>query len=186
VLGEAAKLVPDEDVQIVPMPPGNMGSSVEASVTDAAFIWEPFTSQYLIRGKTKVIFDVNEALPKYPWYIIMALPDTLKNNRAAVVKALRAHKKAVDYLNSSLDAGNDIIAQAFKLEEVTDEQGMKYSGADVVAKARERLGWEWNITDEDKNFIQRLMDYSLSLGYIKESLDVNDLVDLSLAKEAIQ
>lgn len=140
VLGEEAKLKPDEDVQIVPMPPGNMGSSVEASVTGAAFIWEPFTSQYLLRGKTKVIFDVNEALPKYPWYIIMALPDTLKNKRAAVVKALRAHKKAVDYLNSSPDAGNDIIANVFKLEEVTDEQGVKYSGTDIVAKARERLG----------------------------------------------
>jgi len=186
VLGEAAKLKPDEDVQIVPMPPGNMGSSVEASVTDAAFIWEPFTSQYLLRGKVKVIFDVNEALPKYPWYIIMALPDTLKNNREAVVRALRAHKKAVDYLNSSPDAGNDIIAKAFKLEEVTDENGVKHPGTDIVAMARQRLGWEWQITDKDKAFIQRLMDYSHKLGYIKQALSADDLVDQSLAKEAMK
>lgn len=186
VLGEAAKLKPDEDVQIVPMPPGNMGSSVEAGVTDAAFIWEPFTSQYLLRGKTKVIFDVNEALPKYPWYIIMALPDTIKNNRAAIVKALRAHKRAVDYLNSSPDAGNDIIAAAFKLEDVTDEQGNIHPGTDIVVQARKRLGWEWRITDEDKTFIQRLMDYSHSLGYIKVKLSADDLVDQSLAEEAMQ
>ena len=186
VLGEAAKLKPDEEVQIVPMPPGNMGSSVEARVTDAAFIWEPFTSQYLLRGKTKVIFDVNEALPKYPWYIIMALPDTIKNNRAAIVKALRAHKRAVDYLNSSPDAGNDIIAAAFKLEDVTDEQGNIYSGTDIVVQARQRLGWEWRITEKDKTFIQRLMDYSHSLGYIKEKLNADDLVDLSLAEEAMK
>ncbi len=186
VLGEAAKLIPDEDVQIVPMPPGNMGSSVEASVTDAAFIWEPFTSQYLIRGKTKVIFDVNEALPKYPWYIIMALPDTLKDKRPAVIKALRAHKKAVDFLNSSPDAGNDIIAAAFKLEEVTDENGVKHPGTAIVAAARSRLGWEWNITDADKAFIQRLMDYSYSLGYIKQALNADDLIDQSLAREAMQ
>jgi len=186
LLGEAAKLKPDEDVRIVPMPPGNMGSSVEASVTDAAFIWEPFTSQYLLRGKTKVIFDVNEALPKYPWYIIMALPDTLKNNRAAIVKALRAHKRAVDYLNSSPDAGNDIIADVFKLEEVIDEQGNKHPGTDIVAQARQRLGWEWRITEKDKAFIQRLMDYSHSLGYIKDPLNADDLIDLSLAEEAMK
>lgn len=185
VLAEGAKLKPDTDVQIVPMPPGNMGSSVEASVTDAAFIWEPFTSQFLLRGKTKVIFDVNQALPKYPWYIIMALPDTLKNNRTAVVKALKAHKRAVDYLNSSPDAGNDVIAKAFKLEDVTDENGVKHPGTDVVAAARQRLGWEWMITDKDKAFIQRLMDYSFKLGYIKEQLKADDLVDQSLAKEAM-
>jgi len=186
VLGEAANLKPDEDVQIVPMPPGNMGSSVEASVTDAAFIWEPFTSQYLLRGKTKVIFDVNEALPKYPWYIIMALPDTLKNKRDEVVRALKAHKRAVDYLNSSPDAGNDIIAAAFKLEDVTDKEGNTRTGTDIVAKARERLGWEWLITEKDKSFIQRLMDYSLALGYIKIKLNADDLIDSSLAEESMK
>ena len=184
VLGEAANIKPDEQVTIIPMPPGNMGSSVEAGVTDAAFIWEPFTSQYLLRGKIKVVFDVNQAMPKYPWYIIMALPDTLKENRAAVVKALKAHKRAVEYLNSSPDAGNDVIAKAFKLEKVTDDKGVEHAGSDVVAAARQRLGWDYELSANDTAFIQRLMDYSFSLGYIKERLNADDLIDSSLMKEA--
>lgn len=128
VLGEAAKLRPDKDVQIVPMPSGNMGPSVEAKVTDAAFIWEPFTAQFLLRGKTQVIFDMNKAVPKYPWYIIMAVPDTLKNKRSAVVKVLRAHRRAVKYLNSSPNVGNDIIAKAFRMETVTDASGKEHPG----------------------------------------------------------
>ena len=102
VLGEAAKLKPDQDLEIISMPTGNMDSAVDQKVVNAAFIWEPFTSQSLSRGNTQVIFDMNKAVPKYPWYIVMAMPDTLKNKRTAVIKVLRAHKQAVDYLNSCL------------------------------------------------------------------------------------
>ena len=184
VLEQAAKLTPDKDVQIVPMPSGNMGPSVESKVVDGAFIWEPFTSQFELRGTSKVIFDMNTAVPKYPWYIIMAMPEALKNKREEVKKVLRAHKRAVDFLNSSPTAGNDIIAKAFKLEDVKNENtGKNISGVEIVAQARKRLGWEWNLSDNDLNFIQTLMKYSKELGYIKEDLKVNDLVDRSFTEE---
>lgn len=179
VFREAASMEPDKDARIIPMPPGNMGASVESKVVDGAFIWEPFTSQFVLRGQSKVIFDVNEALPKYPWYIIMALPDTIAKKQKAIRGVLRAHKKAVEFLNSSPTAGNDIIAKAFKLQAVVDEKGVSHSGTDIVASARKRLGWEWNITDNDTAFIQRLMNYSHELGYIRKPLKAEDLVDLS-------
>jgi NitT/TauT family transport system substrate-binding protein len=182
VLGEAGKLKPDEDVQIISMPSGNMDPAVEENVVDAAFIWEPFTSKSLLRGNTQVIFDMNKAVPKYPWYIIMAVPDTLKEKPEAVVKVLRAHKRAVDYLNSSPDAGNETIAKAFKLGTVVDANGNSHSGTEVVAMARERLGWGWDITDADVAFIQRLMDYSHSLGYIRRPLKAEELIDLSFVE----
>ena len=184
VLGVAAHMEPDKDVSIVPMPSGNMGPSVEAKVVDGAFIWEPFTSQFELRGDSKVIFDMNEAVPKYPWYVVMAMPDALKNKRSAIKKVLAAHKKAVDFLNSSPDAGNDIIAAAFKLEDVKNETtGQTITGTQVVAQARKRLGWEWDLTDKDMSFIQNLMDYSLSLGYISKPLKANELVDKSFINE---
>lgn len=184
VLGEASKMTPDKDVQIVPMPSGNMGPSVESKVVDGAFIWEPFTSQFELRGDSKVIFDMNKAVPNYPWYIVMAMPDALKNKRSAVKKVLQAHKKAVEFLNSSPTAGNDIIAKTFKLENIqNDKTGKKIPGTEIVAHARKRLGWEWSLTDKDMDFIQNLMNYSLSLGYIKKKLDAKELVDRSFTKE---
>jgi NitT/TauT family transport system substrate-binding protein len=184
VLGEAAKLVPDKDVTVISMPSGNMGPSVESKVVDAAFIWEPFTSQFLIRGNTQVIFDMNKAVPKYPWYIIMASPDTLKNKRSAAVKVLKAHRKAVAFLNSSPDAGNDIIAKTFKLSKVTTADGKSVPGVEVVKRARERLGWEWELNDSVVAFIQRLMNYSYKLGYIKKKLSTDAIIDRSLVAEA--
>lgn len=186
VLGEAAKLAPDKDLDIISMPPGNMEAAVDKKVVNAAFIWEPFTSKSLIRGNTQVVFDMNKAVPKYPWYIIMAMPDTLKNKRVAVVKVLKAHKKAVDYLNSSPTAGNGIIAKAFKLGTVTDVKGKKHKGTDIVAMARGRLGWEYELKKDDIDFIQRLMDYSHQLGYIKKKLTTDEIIDTSLMAEALK
>jgi NitT/TauT family transport system substrate-binding protein len=185
VLGEEAKLEPDQDVEIISMPSGNMDSAVEQNVVNAAFIWEPFTSKSLMRGNTQLIFDMNKAVPKYPWYIVMAMPDTLKNKRTAVVKVLRAHKKAVDYLNSKPNAGNGIIAKAFKLGTVTDTKGKKHRGVEVVAMARQRLGWEYELKPDDINFIQRLMNYSYKLGYIKKPLKADEIIDSSLMQEAL-
>ena len=184
VIGEAAGLVPDEDTQVISMPSGNMGPSLEAKVVDAAFMWEPFISQFLLRGNTQVIFDMNKAVPRYPWYIISAMPEAMKERPDAIVSALRAHKKAVDFLNSSEDAGNDVIAKAFRLDDVTGPDGAVYPATEVVRQARARLGWEWNLNDNDVAFIQRLMDWSLELGYIKKKLTTDDLIDRSFAARA--
>ena len=184
VIGEAAGLVPDKDTQIISMPSGNMGPSLESKVVDAAFMWEPFISQFLLRGNTQVIFDMNEAEPRYPWYIISAMPEAMEQRPDAIVKALRAHRKAVDFLNSSEDAGNDVIAAAFRLGEVTGPDGTVYPPVEVVRQARARLGWEWSLNDNDIAFIQRLMDWSLELGYIKKKLTTGDLIDRSFAAKA--
>jgi NitT/TauT family transport system substrate-binding protein len=186
VLGEAAKLTPDKDLDVISMPPGNMEAAVDRKVVDAAFIWEPFTSKSLIRGNTQVVFDMNQAVPNYPWYIIMAMPETLKNKRSAVVSALKAHKMAVDYLNSSATAGNGIIAKAFKLGSVTDVDGNKHKGTEIVSMARSRLGWEYELKPDDIAFIQRLMNYSYKLGYIKKRLSTDEIIDTSLMAEALQ
>ncbi|MDH5547675.1 MAG: ABC transporter substrate-binding protein [Gammaproteobacteria bacterium] len=184
VLGEAAGLEADKDVRVIPMPPGNMGPSVENGVVDAAFIWEPFTSQYELRGTTKVIFDMNEAVPGYPWYVVMAPPEVLKEKRAAITKVLRAHNKAIEFLNSAPDAGNDIIAEAFKMETVEGPDGKKYPGTAVVAQARKRIGWDSSIKKSDSDFIQQLMTYSYKLGYIKGELTPKQLVDASVMSDA--
>jgi len=183
VLGEAGKMQPDKDIQLIPMKPGNMGPSIESKVVDGAFTWEPFTSEYELRGTSKVIFDMNEAIPKYPWYIIMAMPEALKTKHDEIQKVLQAHKKAVEFLNSSPDAGNEIIAKTFKLQSIKDpKSGNMLPATAIVAQARKRLGWEWDLTEKDVGFIQNLMDYSFNLGYIKKKLKAGDIIDTSFAK----
>ena len=51
------------------------------------------------------------------------------------------------------------------------------AATDIVKQARKRLGWEWELTTKDVAFIQRLMNYSYDLGYIKKKLKADDIVD---------
>ncbi|PTQ74202.1 ABC transporter substrate-binding protein [Pseudomonas sp. GV071] len=184
VLKEKAKLEPDTDVEIVDMPPGNMNAALERGIVDAAFSWEPFVSQALLRGSALLLLDVNQALPHYPWYVVIGLPETLRDRPDDVVKLLRAHRKAIAFLNEHPAEANKIIAEAFKLESVQRADGSTATGEDIIAEARKRLGWSAELEASDLQFIQRLMDYSNQLKFMHAQVSLNDLVDTSYLQKA--
>lgn len=184
VLKEKAGLNPDKDLDIIDMPPGNMNAALERDIVDAAFSWEPFVSQSLLRGSSRVLLDVNKALPNYPWYVVIALPKTLQERPDDVVKLLRAHRKAIAFLNENPDESNRIIAEAFKLEAVQGVDGKTITPEAIVAQARTRLGWSANLEASDIQFIQRLMNYSYDLGFIDKMLKTEQIVDTSYLEKA--
>ncbi|MEK1939433.1 MAG: ABC transporter substrate-binding protein [Pseudomonas sp.] len=184
VLKENAKLNPDTDVEIVDMPPGNMNAALERGIVDAAFSWEPFVSQALLRGSTKLLLDVNQALPQYPWYVVIGLPETLRDRPDDVVKLLRAHRKAIAFLNEHPAEANKIIAEAFKLEAIQRPDGSTSQPQDIVAEARKRLGWSAELGASDLAFIQRLMNYSNELKFMDAQIPLKDLVDTSYLQKA--
>lgn len=186
VLKEKAKLDPDQDVTIVNMPAPNMNAALEHHEVDAAFSWEPFVSQSLLRGTSKLILDVNKELPQYPWYVVISLPKTLKERPDDVTKLLRAHLKAIAYLQTHPDESNQIIAQEFKLESTQGINGKVVKPEEIVQEARKRMGWSARLDAKDLQFVQRLMDYSLSLGFINKPLKVEQVVDTTFLQKAEQ
>ncbi len=186
VLKEKAKLDPDKDVSIINMPAPNMNAALEHGEADAAFSWEPFVSQSLLRGSSKLVLDVNKELPQYPWYVVISLPSTLKNRPDEVTKLLRAHLKAIAFLQSHPDEANQIIAQEFKLETTQGANGKTVKPEEIVEEARKRMGWSARLDTKDLQFIQRLMDYSLSLGFINKPLKVEQVVDTTFLQKAEQ
>lgn len=186
VLTEKGKLDPDRDVSIINMPAPNMNAALEHNEVDAAFSWEPFVSQSLLRGTSKLILDVNKELPQYPWYVVISLPSTLKNRPEDVVKLLRAHLKAIAFLQTNPEEANQIIAQEFKLESIQAANGKTLKPEDIVQEARKRMGWSARLDSKDLQFIQRLMDYSFSLGFINRPLKVEQVVDTSFLQKAEQ
>ncbi|NWD49151.1 ABC transporter substrate-binding protein [Pseudomonas gingeri] len=184
VLKEKAGLDPETDLSIIDMPPGNMNAALERGIVDAAFSWEPFVSQSLLRGSSRVLFDVNQALPEYPWYVVIALPKTLQERPDDVVKLLRAHRRAIAFLNEHPAESNRIIAEAFKLEAVQGPDGSTIAPETIVAQARSRLGWSADLQDADIRFIQRLMNYSHDLGFIDVALKTEQIVDTTYLEKA--
>ncbi|WP_277965003.1 ABC transporter substrate-binding protein [Pseudomonas sp. RIT-To-2] len=184
VLKEKAGLDPDHDLNIIDMPPGNMNAALDRGIVDAAFTWEPFVSQAVLRGSARVLLDVNQALPQYPWYVVIALPKTLQERPDDVVKLLRAHRKAVAFLNEHPAEANRIIADAFRLEPVQGPDGKTISPEAIVAQARTRLGWSADLGPADIQFIQRLMNDSKALGFMDTAMTPAQLVDTSYLEKA--
>ena len=184
VVKELAGLDPDRDLDIVGMPVGNMNAALERGLIDAAFTWEPFTSDALLRGTGRLVLDINQKIPRYPWYVVMAVPRTLAERPEDVVKVLRAHRKAVTFLQQHPEESNRIIAEAFQIAPIKIAGGKTIEPAAVVQEARKRLGWSDRLEPADLHFIQRLMDYSHSLGFLNKELKVSQVIDLTWQQRA--
>lgn len=184
VLRDNARLDPDTDVEIVDLPPGNMNAALDRGLVDAAFSWEPFVSQALLRGSARLLLDVNQAQPQYPWYVVIGLPETLRDRPDDVVKLLRAHRRAIDFLNQHPEQANALIAQAFKLEPLQRADGSTVTGPAIVAEARKRLGWSAELTAQDQQFIERLMNDSVALKFMTAPVPLNELVNTSYLQQA--
>lgn len=95
-----------------------------------------------------------------------------------VKDVLRAHRLAIKHLRSSPNAENCVIAEAFKLGQETGSDGKRCTRTRKSSSAGARLGWEWDLNEDDREFIERLIGWSASLGFIKAPLDIDSLLDL--------
>ncbi|HIF6410831.1 TPA: ABC transporter substrate-binding protein [Klebsiella pneumoniae] len=179
-----AGLIADKDVQVLTMPAGNMPAALQQGVVDAAFTWEPFISEALLRGDAKVLLDVNKIQPGYPWYVLMALPETLKDRPDDAVKLIRAHQKAVDFINQHPAEADRIMADAFKLQSIKTTDGKTLSPEALVEEARKRIQWPVSLTQKDGAFFEQLMKDSRSLGYMQKAPALNEFVDTQWLKKA--
>ena len=177
ILGELAGLDSNRDVTIVTMPAKIMQASVQRGLVDAAFTWEPYVAQAIVADNARVLFDMNQQLPHYPWYVLVATESFLMQHRDKVMGVLKAHQEAVQILNDEPDAGAKILIDSFNLDNVISVAGVKARPIDIVHQARQRLGWEAEFKDTDKQFLQRLIDYSIKLGYINKPIRAEALMD---------
>ena len=180
ILDDIAGLNPDKDLTIVHMPAKIMQASVDKGVVDAAFTWEPFVTQAIVTGQSRVLFDMNQAVNKYPWYVVAATEDTIHLNFDLMSKALNAHQKAVRFMNESPDEANLIVAEAFNLYAINTQTGSKIDPVVIVEQARSRIGWSFQFEKEDKQFLQKLIDYSHRLGFIKKKINADEIIDQSV------
>lgn len=184
VLKARAGLDGDKDLSLVSMPAANMNAALERRLVDGIFTWEPYVSEAILRGTGKVLMDVNQAIPHYPWYVIVAVPLTLAQRPDDVVRVLRAHRKAVAFINEHPDEADKLIAEAFQIPPIQTASGTTLSPVAVVREARKRLGWSARFEPADLKFIQALMNDSLAQGILSKPMTAGQVVDLSWQQKA--
>jgi len=177
VLGEVARLVPGRDLEVVHMPAKIMQASVDKGVVDAAFTWEPYVAQAVLGRESHVLFDMNEAVKNYPWYVVVATEDIISQKNKLMTRVLQAHRQAVNFMNESPDESNLIVAEAFNLYAVDPGTGNRIDPVEIIKLARTRIGWSCQFETQDKWFLQKLMDYSHQLGFIEKKINADTIID---------
>jgi ABC-type nitrate/sulfonate/bicarbonate transport system substrate-binding protein len=187
LLRELAKLDPDHDVQIVGMGEEPKGATLLEKKVDAAFMVEPFTSQVLATGLAKVLVNTVDAAPRHPWYLVVARADWVKENRELAAKVVRAHVEAVKLLNAGEAAGEatDSLVRIFKLTPVTGANGKVVSPAEIVKMAKERVGFDYELSDKEMEFFDRQVAWSKALGFSKGTFKAQDLFDLTVLRDVL-
>lgn len=182
---QKAGLSAEKDLTVVQMPAASMNAALATGVVDAAFEWEPFVSQALLRGTARLVFDVNTLLPHYMAYTIAVPNRVLQSRRPEIESLLRAHHQAVEFLSNEPEAANRLIAAQLKIAPIQDLQERTVPPEAIVREARRRIAWADEINAGDRALVQRMMDASLALGFLSRALKANEVIDTSAWTSAV-
>lgn len=85
------------------------------------------------------------------------------------------------YLNENQEEANKVLVDVFNIGTVGD-----LSAHQVMAKAREKMDFNWKFTNDNFTYYQQLADTANDLGYVKQEVDVKSLFDLSFVEGVIE
>ncbi len=165
----------ESDITVVNMAAEQVPAALDAGEIDAGHTWEPFASQAIQNG-AKALFTSADTpgvimdVLAFRSDVVEARPDDIR----AVVRAL---SKAMDFWQENPAEGNTIVALANAIPE--DEITGVLSGAQVFALQDNRVVLDRASSDPRSLFLsgQTAVDFLLSQGLIKQSLDLNSLLN---------
>ncbi|WP_283152566.1 MULTISPECIES: ABC transporter substrate-binding protein [Bacillales] len=157
------------DLSIQEFDQTNIEPAVDSGQAQAGVLNEPFLTYSLLRGKEQIAEENDPAL------VVVVSEDALKNKPEAVKAFMDVHQSTIDDLNEDQDKANKVLVDAFNIGEVED-----VSPEEVIAKAKEKMTYEWQFDDDDFEYYQQLADAAYDLGYVDKEVDVKKLMDLSV------
>lgn len=180
LLAEAKMSV--KDIDFVPMSfPDTMVAYANKSI-DAAFQNEPILSQTIANGLAVRFKAVSEYRPGFQASVLLASPRFLQNkdvaNRwmVAFVKGVRTYLETVN-TGKGVD---ELIQILMKYTPVKDK-----AVYDMMLKEKTLVGYNPN-GYANKETLAADIEHFVAEGYIKEKVDINSIVDNSLADYAVQ
>lgn len=157
-----------KDVSIQEFDQTNIEPAVDSGQAQAGVLNEPFLTYSLLRGKKQIAEENDPAL------VVVVSEEALKNKPEAVNEFMKVHQSTIDELNGDQEKANSVLVDVFNIGEVGD-----LSAEQVIAKASEKMTYEWQFDNDDFDYYQKLADAAYDLGYVDKEVDVKKLLDLS-------
>ena len=147
--------IPVENAKVIVIKPPEMIPALRDKQIDAFIAWEPFPAKALTSGAGRILVPSGQIWQEHPCCVLVVDSRFLKSRGEDVVRFVRGHVKAVDFIESHFE-------DALKI-------GVKYTGMDeeTVSIAMKNVKHTYRISVEgEKEYI----DFLNRLGYVK----VND------------
>jgi NitT/TauT family transport system substrate-binding protein len=145
--------------------PPDMPRSLQTGRIDGYFVWEPFVAKSVVGGYGKVLKESKDIWPGHPCCVIVAAGNFTASHDNTVSAVIRAHRKAISYIESNPDEAKAIAAKWTKLD------------AAVIDNAFQRVKYTYALNKDDvKRFVTEIISLGES-GAIKPIISAADVPD---------
>jgi len=156
------------DLELFPgtVKPPDMAQALQTGRIDGYFVWEPYISKSVVSGAGKVLVESKDIWAGHPCCVIVTRNDFAANNDGVVSGVVRAHRKAVQFIEDNPSEAKVIAQKWTKLDEA------------VINAAFNRVKYTYTINKDDvKKFVQEIINLGVR-GTIKPIITVNDVPDI--------
>lgn len=161
-----------EDVDIVPMTPGDAMAAIAAKVVDGVFLPHPGPAIIELDGNGRTVVSSGEMWQDHACCCLVVSGDLIENHPEMVKQIIRTHIRATGYVNENQNESARIFAEKIEYD------------VDKVEHSIENWDGEW-ISDPhiilDVALEYAKVDYDL--GYVDRLLTAEDLFDTSFYDE---
>jgi NitT/TauT family transport system substrate-binding protein len=163
------------------MNPQQMTLAVKTGQLDAAFLpeqWATMTEEFGFN----MLLTSQDIWPEMQGSVLVVKQDLIDNQPEVVQKLVNVSQKATDWLNEHPDEAAEIVARQLGAVgsnllpiEAAGVAGELEITPKVLLRSMGRMEYT---TDIDPEMVQETIDYIAKLGYIKNSFNAEDILDL--------
>ncbi len=156
--------------------------SLQSGKVDAAFLFEPYDRIARLQGNLDEIYEIGEVWP-FPCMVVITSGDKVKNHQDTIYKVLDAQKEAIEMLENDPGKAAEYIYPRFAEGETFESSDGEVASVDVIQEAIEAQTFNWKLTPENVDQIQKVTDLMVEQNILDSKFNVKDIIDLSWQKE---
>ncbi len=161
-------LVPDTDVFIKGMAPGDAITAITAGKVDGVFLPTPSPSTIVNQGKGTIAVHSGDMYPNHTCCVLVVSGKLIREHPEIVRQILKTNDKAVAWNKANIDEAAAIYA--------------KKTSANVTDVKSSLSEWDGNWASDPNLIVSPVLDYATiqyNLGYIKKPLTKDEIFDLT-------
>jgi len=165
------------------MNPPQLVLAIKTGQLDAAFLPEQWATMAEELGFNMLLLS-QDVWPQMQGSVLVVKSELIDNQPEVVKKLVTVSQKATDWVNEHPDEAAEIVARQLQAAGGETEAAEVTSGLEitpgVLKRSMARLDYT---TDIDPEVVQDTIDYIAGLGYIKNSFNAEDILDLTFLEE---